>query len=566
MIRLNRMALRGTVFAIAAALAALVSSGFGPAVAASADPEGERVILQTPAGGLSGVAIEGVRAFKGVPYAAPPVGPGRWRPPAPAPHWTGLRDARAFGPACVQPTPRVQTIYSADLGQTSEDCLTLNIWTPADADKAPVIVWIHGGALVAGSSRETLYDGSRLAAEGVVVVSINYRLGVLGYLAHPALSAESPDRVSGNYGLMDQIEALKWVQRNIAAFGGDPQNVTIAGESAGGLSVMYLMASPPARGLFAKAIAQSAYMISTPELKAARYGMPSAEDAGSRLARILQSPSARALRSLDAQTLTDAAALNGFSPFGAVDGKLLPGQLVDVFDRGDQAPVPILAGFNSGEVRSLKVLAPPTPSSPPDYERTIRERYGDLADGFLTLYPSSDMGESILATTRDALYGWTSERLVRSQTALQRPSFLYYFDHGYPAADAAGLHGFHASELPYMFGRLTRTPPLWPKIPDTAQERALSDAMVAYWTAFARDGAPGGATGVSWPAYDEARQFIRFDTVPRPSERLLPGMFELHEQAVCRRRASGAQPWNWNVGLASPSLVAVAAGTGGGCG
>ncbi len=566
MIRLNRMPLRGVVFTLVATMAAFVSAAVEPAVAAATDRGGERVILQTPAGGLSGVTLDGVRAFKGVPYAAPPVGPGRWRPPAPAPQWTGLRDARAFGPACVQPTPRVQTIYSADLGRTSEDCLTLNIWTPAHAESAPVIVWIHGGALVAGSSRETLYDGSRLAAEGVVVVSINYRLGALGYLAHPALSAESPDGVSGNYGLMDQIAALRWVQRNIAAFGGDPQNVTIAGESAGGLSVMYLMASPPARGLFAKAIAQSAYMISTPELKTARYGMPSAEDAGSRLARTLQAPSPRALRSLDAQTLTDAAALAGFSPFGAVDGKLLPRQLVDVFNRGDQAPVPILAGFNSGEVRSLKMLAPPTPSSPTDYERTIRERYGDLADAFLALYPSSNMGESILATTRDALYGWTSERLVRSQAAIGRPSFLYYFDHGYPAADAAGLHGFHASELPYMFGMLTRTPPLWPKVPDTAQERALSDAMVAYWTAFARDGVPGQAAGVSWPAYGEARRFMRFDTTPRPAERLLPGMFELHEQAVCRRRASGAQPWNWNVGLASPTLAAVAGAAAEDCG
>ncbi|WP_292075078.1 MULTISPECIES: carboxylesterase/lipase family protein [unclassified Brevundimonas] len=547
---------RRTALGLAAALGLCASGAVASSLVASPP---ERAVVHAPAGDLSGVTADGIRAFKGVPYAVPPVGQGRWRPPVAAPRWTGVRDARDFGPACVQPTPRVQTIYSSDLGRTSEDCLTLNVWSPADAQKAPVIVWIHGGALVTGSSRETLYDGARLASEGVVVVSINYRLGVLGYLAHPALSAESPQGLSGNYGLMDQIEALRWVQRNIAAFGGDPQNVTIAGESAGGLSVVYLMASPPARGLFAKAIAQSAYMISTPELKTARYGAPSAEDAGARLARTLQAPSARVLRSMDAQALTDAAAVAGFSPFAVVDGQILPRQLVDAFDRGEQAPVPILAGFNSGEIRSLKMLAPPTPSSPAEYERIIRERYGDLSEAFLTLYPASDMGESILATTRDALYGWTSERLVRSQTALGRPSFLYAFDHGYPAADAAGLHAFHASELPYMFGRLNRTPPLWPKIPDTAQETALSDTMIAYWTRFARSGAPGRAADATWPAYGDDADYLLIQTAPKAATHLSPVMFALHEQAMCRRRANGGQPWNWNTGLASPVLTPAAA-------
>ena len=189
---------------LAAALGLCAPGAFASPLAASPP---ERAVVQSPAGDLSGVTADGIRAFKGVPYAVPPVGQGRWRPPVAAPRWNGVRDARDFGPACVQPTPRVQTIYSSDLGRTSEDCLTLNIWAPTDAQKAPVIVWIHGGALVAGSSRETLYDGARLASEGVVVVSINYRLGVLGYLAHPALSAASPEGLSGNYGLMDQIEA-----------------------------------------------------------------------------------------------------------------------------------------------------------------------------------------------------------------------------------------------------------------------------------------------------------------------------------------------------------------------
>ncbi|RZJ02089.1 MAG: carboxylesterase family protein [Brevundimonas sp.] len=539
-------------------LGALVTGATAnPSRADEASPE-----VTAPAGAVRGRAVEGVLAFKGIPYAAPPVGQNRWRPPVPAPRWSGVRDAGAFGPACIQPTPGAPHIYSDTLGATSEDCLSLNVWTPLTPDRAPVIVWIHGGSLVAGSSKERLYDGSALAAKGVVVVSINYRLGVLGYLAHPDLSAESPAGISGNYGLMDQIQALQWVQRNIGAFGGDPANVTIAGESAGGLSVMYLMASPPARGLFARAIAQSAYMISTPELKQARFGAPAAETAGTSLARVLQAPSLRVLRGMDPQTLTDNAARAGFAPFGAVDGVVLPGQLVDVFDRGEQAPVPVLAGFNSGEIRSLRFLAPPAPPGAADYERIIRDRYGDLADEFLRLYPASDMGESILAASRDALYGWTAERLVRNQTALGQPSFLYLFDHGYPAMEAAGLHGFHASELPYMFGMLDRTPPLWPKIPDTVAEAGLSAAMVDYWVSFVRDGSPRAADAPEWPAYGSLGAYMAFRESPSPGTGLFPGMFLLHEQAMCRRRAAGGLAWNWNTGLVSPKLPDVVEGCG----
>lgn len=534
------------ILALGAALALL--AGAYPAAAQTAP------VVTAPAGAVRGAADGDIASFKGIPYAAPPVAEMRWRPPAPAARWEGARDATRFGAACIQPTPHVQSIYSADLGRTSEDCLTLNVWTPSTTGKAPVMVWIHGGALVTGSSKETLYDGARLAREGVVVVSINYRLGVLGWLAHPDLSAESPAGISGNYGLMDQIAALEWVKRNIESFGGDPDNVAIAGESAGGLSVLYLMSSPLARGLFDRAIAQSAYMISTPELKQARHGAPAAETAGAALARTLQAPSLRVLRRMDPQDLTDRAALGGFAAFGVVDGVVLPHQIVEVFDRGEQAPVPVLAGFNSGEIRSLRMLAPPVPGGAADYERTIRERYGDLADEFLRLYPASNMEESILAASRDALYGWTSERLVRSQTAAGQPSYLYLFDHGYPAADAAGLHAFHASELPYMFGALQRTPPRWPAIPDTREERRLSDAMVAYWASFARDGRPIAAGAPSWFPYGENGALMTFDEEPLPGTALAPGMFELHEAAVQRRRAAGDQPWNWNTGLASPRL------------
>jgi para-nitrobenzyl esterase len=509
-------------------------------------------LVAAPAGKLRGETSGTLNVFKGIPYASPPLGGLRWRPPVAMSPWTDVRDATQFGAACMQPKPR-PSIYSDNLAAVSEDCLFLNVWTTRGARNRPVFFWIHGGGLTSGSSSERMYDGAKLAARGAVVVSINYRLGVLGYLAHPQLSAESPRRISGNYGLLDQIEALRWVQRNIAAFGGDPANVTIAGESAGGLSVMYLMASPQARGLFTRAIAQSAYMISMPELKRARFGEQAAEAIGSRLITALGSPNIADLRSMDAAKLVTAAQ-TGYLPLGTVDGQVLPRQLVEVFDRGEQARVPILAGFNSGEIRSLRFLAPPAPSDAATYEAAIRKRYGDLAEDFLKLYPSSHLEDSVLATTRDALYGWTSERLVAKQTAQSQPSYLYFFDHGYPTADAAGLHAFHASELPYVFGTADRTPPLWPKVPETSQETALSESMIAYWTSFATAGAPDAANQPAWPAYGTTRAYMLFAETLRPGTHLLPGMYELNEQVVCRRRAEGGLPWNWNVGLVAPTL------------
>lgn len=513
-------------------------------------------IVTAPAGAVEG-QIEGrLRVFKGIPYALPPVGAARWRPPSPMLRWEGTREVTEFGPACPQPKPTLSNIYTRAPMPMSEDCLTLNIWTPVHAENAPVFFWIHGGALVGGASREENYNGSRLADRGIVVVSINYRLGVLGWLAHPELSKESPLGISGNYGLLDQIEALRWVKRNIRSFGGDPANVTVAGESSGALSVMYLMTSPPARGLFTKAIAESAYMISTPELRKASFGAPSAEESGVKLADALHAPNIAAMRAMDAEKLSLAAPAAGYAPWGTIDGHLLPRQLVDVFDKGEQASVLLLAGFNSGEIRSLRVLAPHPPASAAEYESIIRDRYLDLADKFLRLYPSVNMEESILATTRDALYGWTAQRLVRKQTALGQRCFLYFFDHGYPAADGAGLHAFHASELPYVFGTFDGTPPLWPKISDTAQEMRLSDAMVGYWSSFVRTGQPSAANEPDWPVFGSTGAYMAFEEAPHPSDHLLPGMYEVNEEVVCRRRASGDIGWNWNVGLWSPKLPA----------
>lgn len=517
--------------------------------------------VDAPAGKLKGTTEAGINAFKGIPYALPPVNGRRWQPPVPMPRWNGVRQATTFGPACIQPTAKAQTVYSPPKPlPTSEDCLTLNIWAPANAKNAPVFFWIHGGALSGGSSSELTYDGQKLAERGVVVVSINYRLGVLGWLAHPALSMESTRHISGNYGLLDQVTALRWVHQNIGAFGGNAGNVTIAGESAGGLSVLYLMTSPAARGLFHKAVAQSSYMIAMPDLKTSVFGFPSGEAVGQLLQGGLQAPDLAAMRSIDPQTLTDNAAKMGFAPWGVVDDYVLPRQMVTAFDEGKQAPVPVLAGFNQGEIRSLMVLAPKPTATAAEYEARIRENYGELADAFLKLYPAADYKESILETTRDSLYGWTTERIARKQAAIGQPAYVYEWDHGYPAMDSAGLHAFHASELPYVFGTTDTTGPLWPKIPDTPEEHALSDAMIGYWASFAATGVPQAANAPAWPVFGSDRAFMHFTATPTPETRLMPGMFDLNEQVMCRRKATGKLPWHWNVGLASPPLPPKAAG------
>jgi para-nitrobenzyl esterase len=538
--------MRGSMLRAAVLLAAILYVPWATA-------EERDVVVNAPVEMLRGVERDGLEIFKGVRYALLPVGDLRWKPPVPAPRSEGVVDARKFGPACVQIRTDPNSIYAESLALVSEDCLFLNIWKPKDAKNAPVFVWIHGGALLTGASSLEMYDGEALARRGLIVVSINYRLGVLGYLAHPQLSAESPQGVSGNYGLLDQIAALEWVRENIESFGGNPHNVTIAGESAGALSVMYLMVAPKARGLFHKAIAQSAYMVSTPALKEPRFGMPAAEQAGEYIANVLGAKDIAALRSMDVRVLVRRAAETGFVPWGVVDGVVLPDELVNVFDRGEQARVPIIAGFNSGEIRSLRMLLPKPPANRKQYEGAIRKSYGDLAAEFLKLYPSDAIEESMLAATRDAMYGWTSERLVRAQTRVDALGYLYYFDHGYPAADEAGLHAFHASEIPYVFGTLDRTSPTWPKIPDTPVEVRLSAAMLDYWSSFARDGVPRAGGEAKWRPYSVNESYMKFSASPEAATDPLPGMFELHEEVMRRRQAANIG-WNWNVGVAAPHL------------
>ena len=536
----------------AALIAAALSCGATVVASAAVRP-----VVTIAQGVLLGrTDTQGIRSFKGIPYAEPPVGERRWRAPVAAGDWKGVRDARRFGASCIQPPWPAQSIYNDGISHFSEDCLYLNVWAPAHARRAPVIVWIYGGGLVYGGTWEPYYDGSRFAAHGVVFVSMNYRLGALGWLALPALSAESAHGVSGNYGLLDQIAALQWVKRNIATFGGDPHNVTIMGESAGGLCVAYLLASPLARGLFDKAIGESLGIYSEPELKRADHGLPAAEAVGARIERALKAKDLEALRGMDATRLNDAALKAGYLPTGTVDGWALPRQLVDTYDRKEEAHVPVLMGFNAGEIQTLPGFLPHLPSSGAIYTREIEKRYRGLAPEFLRLYPATDVRSSMMAAERDAIFGWGAERIVRDEAALGEPAYLYYFDHGYPAARARGLHAFHASEIPYVFGRIGPSAPRlanWPQAQGPGEE-ALSNAMIAYWTSFARSGVPRAPGAPDWPSFAPGKRYLHFAQRPEVGRDLMPGMYELNEEVMERRRAAGDQSWGPDVGVAAPLL------------
>ena len=513
----------------------------------------QRPIVTVTQGRVAGRVEGSLRVFKGIPFALPPVGARRWRPPAPPARWAGTRNAAAFGPSCIQPPLSPDSVYLDPPRAMSEDCLTLNVWAPAHAAHAPVVVWIHGGSLRIGGSAEPLYDGANFARRGIVFVSINYRLGVLGWLAHPALSAESPHHASGNYGLLDQIAALRWVRANVAAFGGDPGNVTAMGESAGALSVAYLLVSPLARGLFDKAILESPNIRAFPALRRSVFGLPAAEQTGRAFAARLGANNLDALRAMDAEALIRAAVSAGFRAQGTIDGWALPGQIVETFDAGRQARVPVLAGFNAGEIRSQRALLPPAPADGTAYSAEISRRYGTLAPAFLRRYPSSDIDGSMLAALRDAIFGWAAERIVRQQAAVGQPAFLYMFDHCDTAARARNLCSFHAAELPYVFGHIGRDavlPPNWPR-PIGANEAALSETMMDYWISFARSGSPNGTGRPIWPTYAERESFMRFSRRPVAGTDPLPGMFELQEAWVNARRRAGEQ-WFLDVGVAAP--------------
>lgn len=536
------------------AMAALFIVGYGTAcpTAFSRDPNGPP-LANPPAGEVRGVSENGNSVFRAIPYAQAPIGPLRWRPPVEIPRWQGVRAAEKEGVACMQP-PMAPGIYTRGKMRMSEDCLTLDVTAPKGAKNAPVMVWIHGGTLIWGTGHSSMYAGHEFAKRGIVLVSINYRLGVFGYLAHPDLSKESTENVSGNYGLLDQIAALQWVRKNIAAFGGDPKNVTIFGESAGALSTEYLLASPRAQGLFERAIVQSGYLFTMPELREAKYEEQSAESIGTYVSTKLGVDGIAGLRIMDADNLLKKVTTTGYLPYGTIDGKILKRQLVDTFELGEQAQVPVMAGFNSGEVRTLRHLLAPIPDSGDAYVKDIKLRYSDLSDTYLKLYPGRDAEETRLAVARDVVFGWAAERLVRSQARFGQPSYLYYFDHFYPAQIAANVPAFHASEVPFVFGTLNKTPTFWPAIPDSPVERKFSAALLDYWSSFARDGRPVSQHGPYWQSFAPNRAFMYFGATPQMARGLMPGMFELHEQVMCRRKASGLQTWNWRAGSIAPIL------------
>ena len=469
-------------------------------------PAGAAAIAVTDSGAVRGVAGDHVSAFLGRPYAAPPLGALRWRPPqAPAP-WHGVRAARLFAPACMQTGVSMP-------GETppriSEDCLYLNVWTPAHHMRRPaaVMVWIHGGGYTNGATSMPLYWGDRLARKGVVVVSVAYRLGPFGYLAHPELSAESADGASGDYGLMDQIAALKWVQANIGAFGGDPSQVTIFGQSAGAMSVSLLVASPKARGLFQRAIAQSGGVFEPLEL-APGYLSPQAQRDGVAYAASLGAKSIADLRALPAQTLLGGKANSVSHP--VIGPPVLPISPYAAYVQGRQAPVPILIGSNADEARSLADVSRITLAN---FKTDLEAAWGPLPPSMVAAYPFRTDAEAKAARLdfeRDLRFGWDMQAWARLQAGTgdaRRPVFLYRFAQAPPfpaSSPRAGWGASHFAELWYMFDHLNQEPWAW-----SASDRRLARLMSSYWVNFARRGDPNGPGLPTWPAYDpDARRLL----------------------------------------------------------
>jgi para-nitrobenzyl esterase len=461
-----------------------------------------------------------IRAYKGVPFAAPPVGELRWKPPQPIQPWAGIRACTKIGAFCPQPK---QIAFTHEDGQQSEDCLYLNVWTPAKDEhaKLPVMFWIHGGGYTTGSGGLKAYDGEILSRCGVVVVTINYRLGPFGFFAHPLLTKESEHGSSGNYGMLDQIFALQWVQKNIMAFGGDPNCVMIFGESAGSASVSRLMVTPLAKGLFHRALGQSGGPIGQNRLlKESKGRTESAEAMGERLSKALSCETApdalAALRGKTPEEILKAAdpaqGLFGkgmkFGP--VVDGWVLPDDPGRMWEQGKQHPVPFLTGSNADEgtifLRQLpikRVLG---------YRLILRTMYGTHADELFKLFPAEkdeDVPEALNKLTTVSAFAYAAREMVRSMEKIKQPSGLYRFSRVPETAKGRSLGAFHGLEIAYTFGNVR------PEFVLDETDRKLSETMRAYWVNFAKTGNPNGEGLPDWPIYcAEKDQYLELgDTV-----------------------------------------------------
>lgn len=466
-------------------------------------------------GKIRGLVVGDIHAYKGIPYAAPPVGELRWRPPQPARGWEGVRDCFAFGPGCPQRiSPIMAAVPLASVAKLSEDCLTLNVFRPADDAKAkrPVMVWIHGGGYTEGASCQGLYDGAALARRGVVVVTINYRLGPFGFWAHPALSRESPANASGNFGLMDQIEALRWVQKNVAAFGGDPDRVTIFGESAGGGSVLCLLVSPQAKGLFHRAISQSAPEMTLPRLRESFLGRESGEDLGRRLVAqcgVSDHADTGAMRRIPVETLVrvspslevvnrepDIDSL--YLPLGPiVDNHVIPEDPNDAIAHGRAHRVPLLIG-NTRDEFTLFLLFAKVPKDKSAYEKAIRAGFGEAADRVLERYPAGASAKEIRAVSvrllTDYVYGAQTRHAALNAVATGQPTFRYVFSRESTFLMPGVARAHHGCEIPYVFGVELPLKHDW--------DKRLAEATQRYWVNFATTGDPNGPGLPPWPGFD----------------------------------------------------------------
>jgi para-nitrobenzyl esterase len=486
--------------------------------------------------GTTGASPE-VRLFAGIPFAAPPTGENRWKAPQPVTRWNGVRDAIDFAPRCMQGGGGPPREGAPPPPPTSEDCLYLNVWTTAEsADaKQPVMVWIYGGGFTGGAGSQAMYNGENLAKKGAVVVTLNYRLGGFGFFAHPELASESGHNASGNYGVMDALAAFEWVQRNIAAFGGDPSNVTAFGESAGGILITALLASPRAEGLFGRVIAQSGAWTSPPGGTGLAGTRARAEEAAVAAAGELGAASIAALRAKPSEEILRGVRSSGL----IVDGYVLPEDPARVFAAGRQHEVDVLAGSNKDEGTFFQFGGPQTAER---FTSTANRRFGAHAAEFLAIYPATsdeEANQSYLASFSDE-FAWQMRLLAQSQADAGANSFLYYFTRVPPSPPGRPSRGAtHVAEVAYMFNNLADGTP-W-----TDADRALAETMSSYWVNFARSGNPNGPGLPEWPAYSPdgtgdvmvLGDRVETQTTTTPPEKSL----DFFDSAYARTLAGGTQ-------------------------